>query len=266
MRLTDLPFVALFAAVALSLPSQTVHARELVFAADRWCPANCDPDGDRPGYMVDIVKAVFEPLGHTITYVELNWPRAKLYTLEGRFDGIFAAWPSGEPRFVYPELSHGVSANGLFVTKESDWTYEGPGSFTNKTVGLIVDYTYGEDFESSIQEYGRASYVAGDKALELNLSKLALNRLDLVVEDVNVFRYTAREMGLADRFRLAAAVQPDDIYIAFSPEAPDAEALAKALDEGMRRLRKSGDLDRILARYGLTDWQATPGPPQMPAN
>jgi len=254
MRLTDLPFLTLLAAIALCLPSQNAHARELVFAADRWCPANCDPASDRPGYMVDIVKAVFEPLGHTVTYVELNWPRAKLYTLEGKFDGIFAAWPDGEPRFVYPELSHGVSANGLFVRKDSDWTYEGPQSFKDRTVGLIVDYVYGEDFERALQKHGHPSYVAGDQALQLNLNKLVLNRLDLVVEDVNVFRYTAREMGLADRFRLAAAVQPDDIYIAFSPEAPDAALLAKALDAGMRRLRDSGELDRILARYGLTDW------------
>ncbi|MCK7614769.1 substrate-binding periplasmic protein [Roseibium sediminicola] len=266
MQYARLHVSAVLAAISLVLSPSAGLARELVFAADRWCPANCDPASDRPGYMVEIVKAVFEPLGHTVTYVELNWPRAKLYTLEGRFDGIFAAWPEGEPRFVYPQLSHGVSANGLFVHRDSDWTYEGPQSFQGQTAGLIVDYSYGEEFERAIQHYGRASYVAGDNALELNLNKLALNRLDLVVEDVNVFRYTAMSMGLNDRFRLAAAVEADDIYIAFSPQAPDAKTLAEELDTGMRRLRTSGELDRILARYGLADWQGAPDPLQTPAN
>lgn len=260
MRMRNLPVLGLVAAAALCATAPVSLARDLVFVADQWCPANCEPDSDRPGYMVEIVKAVFEPLGHSVSYVELNWPRAKLYTLEGKFDGIFGAWPQGEPRFVYPDLAHGVSANGLFVPKDSDWSYEGPQSFEGKTVGLIVDYAYGEDFEKAIQRHGRASYVAGDNALELNLNKLALDRLDLIVEDVNVFRYTAMRMGLADRFRLAAAVQPDDVFIAFSPKIPDADALANQLDQGMRRLRASGRLDRILARYGLTDWQQETGP------
>ncbi|MHA7773134.1 substrate-binding periplasmic protein [Roseibium sp. M-1] len=247
-------FRAFLTITILAATTMSGTARELVFAADRWCPANCSPVSDRPGYMVEIAQAVFEPLGYTIRYVELNWARAKLYVRQGRFDGIFGAWPEGEPDFIYPRLSHGYSANGLFVQGQDPWIFHGPQSFAGRTVGLIVNYEYGEDFEAAIDTYGYPAYVAGDEALALNINKLKLGRIDVVVEDVNVFRFKAMEMGLADRFRLAASVNADEVFIAFSPKVPDAEELAGALDEGMKRLRASGDLARILARYGLTDW------------
>jgi len=251
-------FVPLLSGVFLlaAMPMTSAEDGErLVFAADRWCPANCDPDSEKPGYMVEIAKSVFEPLGFTVTYVEINWPRAKHYALRGDFAGVFAAWPEGEPDFIYPEEPLGISANGLFVLAEDDWTYEGYASFDGKSVGMIVDYEYGEAFENAVAKYGFPSRVGGDTALELNIRKLDLGRLDIVVEDVNVFRYTAQLIGLEDRFRLEAAVQPDEIFIGFSPARPDARKLAEDLDNGVRRLRASGDLGKILARYGLRDWK-----------
>ena len=35
---------------------------------DMWCPVNCDPKAERPGYMIEIAREVFEPKGHKIDY------------------------------------------------------------------------------------------------------------------------------------------------------------------------------------------------------
>jgi polar amino acid transport system substrate-binding protein len=45
------------------------------------------------------------------------------------------------------------------------------------------------------------------------------------------------------------------LYLAFAPGKQGAERAAR-LDAGIRSLRQSGELGRILARYGLGDWKA----------
>jgi polar amino acid transport system substrate-binding protein len=42
--------------------------------------------------------------------------------------------------------------------------------------------------------------------------------------------------------------------VSFSPKKDDAKALAAKLTAGIRELRASGELARILAKYGTTDW------------
>jgi polar amino acid transport system substrate-binding protein len=68
--------VILIAALSLSMLCSLAKADTISIRADLWCPFNCDPSGAKPGYMIEIAKAVFEPLGHKIDYQTLNWARA----------------------------------------------------------------------------------------------------------------------------------------------------------------------------------------------
>jgi len=47
----------------------------------------------------------------------------------------------------------------------------------------------------------------------------------------------------------------DPLFIALSPNNPSSKATAAALGDGIDRLRKSGALKTILARYGVSDWE-----------
>jgi polar amino acid transport system substrate-binding protein len=228
-------------------------ARRLTFAADEWCPVNCDPNSDRPGYMVEIVKAILEPEGYEVRYVTVNWARALLLTRSGRFDGVFGALVGDAPDFVFPSEPQGGMEVGLFVRRSSDWSYTSELSLQDRRVGLIRGYAYGDELEALIAERAVASYAGGDRPLELNMLQLRAERIDIVVEDVNIFRHTARELGLQKEFRLAKTFSSEDIYAAFSPGLPDAARLAELLSRGTARLRASGELDKIMARYGLED-------------
>ncbi len=68
--------IALIAIGSTALTPSPVGAETITLAADVWCPFNCNPGGDPPGYMVEVAKAVFEPRGHTVTYRVLPWARA----------------------------------------------------------------------------------------------------------------------------------------------------------------------------------------------
>ncbi len=47
---------------------------------------------------------------------------------------------------------------------------------------------------------------------------------------------------------------PEPVFIAFSPANPRAKEYARILDEGMKKLRSSGRLEKILGKYGIKDW------------
>jgi ABC-type amino acid transport substrate-binding protein len=51
-----------------------------------------------------------------------------------------------------------------------------------------------------------------------------------------------------------------DFYVGFAPHVAESNARAKQLSETMTTLRSSGELKKILARYGLSDWRQADAP------
>lgn len=47
----------------------------IVLVADEWPPFNTLPSGKHQGYIVDIAREIFEPLGYTIDYRIVPWTR-----------------------------------------------------------------------------------------------------------------------------------------------------------------------------------------------
>ncbi|MEQ1790535.1 MAG: hypothetical protein ABL857_08835, partial [Rickettsiales bacterium] len=57
-------FVILLA--ILVTPLTNAHAAEqttINIVADEWCPFNCDPESDKPGYVIELAKEIFKPYG-----------------------------------------------------------------------------------------------------------------------------------------------------------------------------------------------------------
>lgn len=238
----------------LLMLNASAFAQTLTFAADEWCPVNCEPGSERPGYMVEIASRILEPLGYEVRYQQITWARALLFARQGRFDGVFAGTPEEATGFVFPSEAQGRYTIGMFVAKDDPWRYDGPSSLKDKRAGLIIDYGYGEEIEASVNRYSEVVRTGGNNALEQNIRTLAAGRLDYMLEDINTFSYKAEEMGLADRFRLEKTFTQDDLFIALTPAHANSHEIAKALSEGMHRLRNSGELSQILQRYGLRDW------------
>jgi len=250
-----------FVLAVLAVDVSRAQAPTVTFAADEWCPVNCTPGSDKPGYMVEIARTILERRGYEVRYVTLNWARALLYTRSGRFDAVLGALKGDAPDFLFPVEQQGETRVGLFVRASSNWQYTDATSLQGLRVGLIRDYAYGETLEALIAEKARPSYAGGDHPLELNMLQLQADRIDLVVEDVNIFRHTARELGLSAAFRLAKTFSSEKIYTAFSPGSARSQNLADTMTAGMREIRASGELQAILDRYGLQDWETEPGLP-----
>ncbi|MCX2723082.1 substrate-binding periplasmic protein [Roseibium salinum] len=234
---------------------QQAEAKTITFAADSWCPVNCAPGSERPGYMVEIVEAILEPKGYDVRYVNVNWSRALLYARSGRFDAVLGALKGDAPDFVFPAEPQGETEIGIFVPKSSSWQYTSEASLKDKRIGLIRDYAYGEELERHIRLQAHPTYAGGEHPLKINMLQLKVGRIDMIVEDVGVFRHTARELGLDKEFRLAKTFSREHIYAAFSPGNPASTRLAQMLSTGMRDLRANGSLRLIMKKYALDDWR-----------
>lgn len=245
---------ALFALGMSLMTAGAATAQTLTFAADEWCPVNCAPGSEKPGYMVEIAEAILEPLGYQVDYQQITWARALLMTRKGQYDGVYAGTPEEATGFVFPSEPQGRYTIGLFVRKDDPWRYDEASSLKGKEVGLIIDYAYGDDIELQMERFAERRYAGGAKALEQNIRTLLAGHLDMIVEDVNSFAYKATELGIGDQFRLEKTFTEDNLYLALSPAKAHSHDIARALSNGMKRLRKSGELQSIMEKYGLQDW------------
>lgn len=243
--------------------STVAYADEVVLAGDVWCPINCEPDSDKPGYMIEIARQALAPHGHTVVYRVLPWARAIEEARRGDINGIIGAFKEDAPDFVFPEVEQSMLGDEFFVKKDSSWRYTGIDSLKDVSLAVILDYAYTDELDPYVQanlkDSSKIQAVAGDDALPINIRKLLKGRVEVVVESASVFWYTAATMGVADKLEEAGAVpEKTETYLAFSPAPALAEKsaeYAKLLSEGTQKLRESGELAKILAKYNLKDWR-----------
>ena len=94
----------------------------------------------------------------------------------------------------------------------------------------------------------------GERPLLLNVKKLRELRVDTVIENVHVMDYSLRKYRITG-VRLAGCDASTPIYMAISPAREDAAKIASSMAQGIRKLRKTGRMREILAKYGLSDWK-----------
>lgn len=260
----------LLAAGLLTIFMGTAQAETIVLVADTWCPYNCDPDSQYPGFMVEIAQRVFSAAGHQVEYQVEPWNRAVLSVQSGRFQGLIGVTPNIlqrlEQPLQLPEQEQARIRAAYFTLAASTWRYNGTQSLYAERLGLIAGYGYApiRDYIEANKDTPRVQYAHGEDALQTNLQKLLRGRISLVRSDELAFSYTAQQMGLADSFRDAGGEPIEDanslLYIAFAPAqvCPQCTEYAQTLSRGMSQLRQSGELEKILTRYGLHDWQQVP--------
>jgi polar amino acid transport system substrate-binding protein len=233
------------------------EAATISLCADVWCPYNCAPGSDRPGVAVEIAQAVFGPAGYQVDYQEVNWARCVEDARSGRFSGIIGAIHSDAPDFTFPTLPIGISGDAYAVRKGDAFTFTGASSLHGRVLGAIRDYSFsgpiGAYIAANAKDGSKVEFVSGDGALVKNLDKLVAGRVDVVLDDRNVLLNEIEALGLKDRVTVVAGSTSTPVFIAFSPRSPDPAKLARILDAGLARLRASGGLAAILARYHLQD-------------
>jgi polar amino acid transport system substrate-binding protein len=242
----------------LAAPCAAQEARDggvLTLLADAYCPLNCAPRDERPGYGIEIARRIFEPRGYELRYVEADWDGALRRVRRGEGDAVLGAFKSDAPDFIFPSEPVGRSNYCYFVREASPWSFEGMASLAGVRIGVIRAYSYGAALDRYIaqQGHGPRVYVAeGTAALDTLLAALARGEIDVLVEDGSVVAYKLRRETRHGRLREVACDGAASMYVAFSPapsRAARSHRLARIWDEGLTVLRRSGQLGAIYRQY-----------------
>lgn len=238
--------------------SPSLAGEQVVIAADEWCPYNCKPGSEKPGFMIEITQAALNLKGVDIQYKTLNWSRALHKIRKGNLDGVVGVTveEADEANLSYGKYPLGMSSFVFVMRKDSNWAFKGIESLSKISFGIIQDYDNGPIISKYMEsDPDNVVVKTGQDAFEKNLKLVLANRLDAVIDDSAVVANRLKEMGLTDKTRLVALDKtPLPIFIAFKP-GPEGQRLAKLLDEGVDELRRIGWMRDILSRYGLSDWK-----------
>ena len=238
----------------------SVQAAEVLsIRADSWYPMNGEPGTAKPGYMIELAQTIMAHHGYQVDYQLLPWKRSLKYVNQGREDCVVGAYKADARELLFPEEPWGVDQVDFYVKKGNGWRYQGLESLQGITVGLIGGYAYEEEFNALVKrsnDKDRFQAINEDNALELNIRKILRGRITATVESVYVMNAKLEELGLTQDIVSAGTLTSGELmYIACSPKRPSSKQYLRWIDEGTQRLRRNGELQKILSRYGLTDWK-----------
>jgi len=202
------------------------------------------------GPITEIVSRAFEKKGHQLNVKYIPWARALSDAKAGKADGVHGAWYSKEREewFVYSDKLPGNEIV-LFKRKGTEpTTFTGYEKLKAYKIGVVRGYVNPPGFD----EAGlRTEEASSDK---LNLTKLAKERVDLVLADRAIASYILTN-ELADIKDQLEAVDPpltiEDLYVLISRKTPDYQQKIEDFNQGLRSLIADGSVDEIMARHGL---------------
>lgn len=251
----------LLALMLLNSVCATSHAHAscgatLVVVADEWCPHNCQPDTEEPGYAIELLVKVFAEHGIKVKYVVMPWKRALESVRIGIVDAATGAMPDEAPDLWLAEMEHGWNDVGFF-TKSPQWKYTGKKSLKGMMFGVAAGYSYGRTIDDMIKSGEiKTEAVSSTAPLESNMRKLKYGRLDGVIAEKSVFEYTAKRIKMSETFYYGGGASPGDpLYVVFSPERETSKEYMRIWLEGLKSLRATGEFADILSKYGVTDWR-----------
>ncbi len=250
-----------FAAFLVVFSSSLASSKQTIaLVADEWPPFNTKQGSEHEGYLVDIARNIFEANNYTVVYMNMPWNRALKMTHAGQYDGAVGASKTDAAGFVFPTEELGRSQMAFYVKKGNPWRFKEHGSVEAISLGTIAGYDYrgwlNKYIAANINDSKKVQIMTGNEPLKRNLTKMMNGWIDAVVDNGTVIEYVAKELGLSAEIECAGRGEESSyIYIAFSPNNPHSIKYAEILSEGIIRLRKSGELKRILATYGLSDWK-----------
>ncbi len=251
MRVRSLLYFGVFSiSITLATPASS---DTIVLMADEWCPYNCEPGSDSPGFMVEIAREALAPFGHEVEYATLNWARALHRAEIGEINGVIGAVPEEAPEFVFgPAI--GTYVDVIAFRRGEAIDPDAIAEQTNLRLGAINGYVYygvvNQYIEANVDDRSLIQYMSGQDALEKNLRKLIAGRLDMVAEVRAVLDYALAEAEWGDQVELAVTNKSNDIFIAFSPVLPTSRIYADQLAQGVAQLIKSGRFEEIMTKYG----------------
>lgn len=241
-------FSAIFLGLLWSLFSHAAHAIPLKVAQSKWAPYIMDsPIGK--GIAHDIVTMGLTQAGYQFYYEQKPWPRVLKETLYGKNDVIVAIWKNDKRKrhyyFTEPYMSNRLSV--ISISGQNPFRYDDLKSLNGQRVAIIDNYAYPEELLNH-----KGIIKVSSANLETSMRLLLSNRVDLLVTDEFVARWTIKEMRLPlERFKIhPTPLITTPLFAAVRKNHPFAQQIVYNLNYYFRTLPPE-QIQALKVKYGL---------------
>ena len=234
------------------LGASAIALERVSVRADEWFPVNGEPYADQPGFAIELLRQIFEPLEIEVDYRLLDWQRALELASTGGTDCVVGAYHSEAPLLQFPRMPLAYDQSAFYVATESDWHYQGLDSLNDRSIAVIGEYDYGAELDQWIAQRPPNLHIAhGHDPLRRNLRMLLADRVDALVESVLVMDAMLAEQGLTGRVKRAGLIgEPKPFYLA-CVEGERGLSIVNLFDQRWQELNATGELEKIYSRYNL---------------
>ena len=260
-----LRFFLLFGWASICLFPSSTWSKTIRFATIDYCPFTCDPlkEEGKEGFMTDVLREVFEPIGYTLEIEMLAYARAVSLVQDGTYDGIVVVGKDFAPELLYPDMPTVIQRVAFMVNAGEPWEYTGIDSLPQVTVGIVKGYHYVVPdlvtyFEKERNNQARVLVIHGEGTTKRGIRLLQAKRITTFLEGEYSAMYELKKMGNTETVSIAGyTAEGFHDYSGFSPHNPDAVKYAQILSDSLAKLKKSGRLEDIINSYGV-NFKQTP--------
>lgn len=230
----------------------------LIVAADIRCPFSCSALQTLPGYTVEVLRAIYEPLGITVDYRVISAVKAIELAERNEIDAVIGIRPEMAPRLRVPAYEIGMISQAYVMRKGAKWRYDGIESLRKITLGMpynyYINYEFGKYIEANKFNRKRIIFGGGGDPVLDNLRFILRNRVDIAINDKTVLGYNIRKNKFQEQLEVVDVLgKPQPIYVAFRPQINP--QIIKSFDAGMQLFSLTPKFQRILWRYGVAPWK-----------
>ncbi|PIR34753.1 MAG: hypothetical protein COV36_00300 [Alphaproteobacteria bacterium CG11_big_fil_rev_8_21_14_0_20_44_7] len=262
MKKTLLTITLALCAIGFSASAEEAAKKEtLLLVSDDWCPFTCTPDTEEEGFSVDLVRMIFAEANIDVKYETVSFARAQKGVLSGDFDGIINVNKEEGKGMVFPEEISGIGVYTFFTSVDSGWKYTGEESLKDATFGApegYDNYPFNGYLERNKNNTKLVQMISDEDNTNVLIDKAIKGRITAIYNERNVINYTLKKRGLEGQI-VPAGIEGfplegdiDYLYVAFSPKNPKSAEYTKILDDGLIKMRESGKIHEVAAKYGYT--------------
>ncbi|MCV2361258.1 transporter substrate-binding domain-containing protein [Paucibacter sp. TC2R-5] len=236
-----------------------LQRKPVALVANDWCPQHCESGAPDKGYVVDIVTQALQSQGVPYTLHYFPWSRAMRMVDRGEVDGLLTPTVPGFPKYIFHAQAVGYQQYCFYADKSSQWRYRQPADLQNQHIAMLADSGLGEvdDYLKAHHSTITVTRFKGEQHFAKRLFIfLGLKRADTVVLSTDVFEYGQSKGDIGRNFQAVGCLEKEKMVVGLSKkDERRSQMIGEALDQGIIQLRKSGQLAKTLARYGMRDWK-----------
>lgn len=231
---------------------------KIVLVGDYWCPYNCAPGSDRPGFLVELITKALSLYDIEVEYRLLPWYQAVLAIENGSVDGIIGISSIEGKPLITTKIPLEYSENVAYTRAGVSWVYDGLNSLQGKKITFIMDYIIDEEINNFIgmnytQNARLFDVQESESAVIESIANLISGDSDVYIEDKRVVEDYIKHNSVGQYIREAGMVSSKKlpIYIAFSNKIDKHKEYVSFFEQGISSLKATKEYDELKKKYDI---------------